>query len=180
MLSPILLYACLTYIESVETIYLAVIVILKHALDQLPEGALIDGRRARVGKKGGVSATAAAISAATEKLDIAIQESSEIKSLIVASFKQQNGAAGSNTHVSETEENLRLINADMQIINTDMQIINSLEKARAMISSLTGKDSGDGDDEEGGYEHLSKRKRERLEALCAIEDRLLKSAKRRK
>ena len=126
MLSPILLYACLTYIESVETIYLAVIVILKHALDQLPEGALIDGRRACVGGKGGVSATAAAVSAATEKLDIVMQQSSELKSLIIASLKQQNGA-----------------------------------------------------DEEGGYEHLSKRKRERLEALCAIEDRLLKSAKRR-
>ena len=155
--------------------------ILEKQPEQLPDGVMKDGKRTRERKKG--SSTAAALSAVTEEMKSAAKETKELKIWMMDSLKKQNGreATSTETDVSEADEQqeLRTLNA----LNADMhQLVKSIEKTSDMIASLkvNGADlrhyPGSAEDEEAYH----KKKRERLEALVAIEASLLKSAKRRK
>ena len=155
--------------------------ILEKQPEQLPDGAMKDGKRARGEKKG--SSTAAALYAVTQEMKNAAKETKALKSWAMNNLKPQNGRGATSTETDVTEadevqQELRAINA----LNADMQLAISLEKTSDMIASLKGNGTdrrhyqGSPEDEEA----YNKKKRERLEAFEAIEARLLKSAKRRK
>lgn len=159
--------------------------ILEKQPEQLPDGAMKDGKRARERKKGSGSSTAAALSAVTDEMKSAAKETNAFKSWMMDTMKKQNAreAATSTetdvvTEADEQKQELRALNA----LNVDMQLAISLEKTSDMIASLKGNGTdlrhyqGSPEDEEA----YNKKKRERLEAFEAIEARLLKSAKRRK
>ena len=155
--------------------------ILEKQPEQLPDGAMKDGKSARERKKGSGFSTGAALTAITDEMKNTAKETNAFKTWMMDTVKKQyagEAATRTETAVTEADEEKE----ELRAINADMQLAISLQRTSDMIASLQGNGTdlrhcqGSPEDEEA----YNKKKRERLEAFEAIEARLLRSAKRRR